>query len=73
MGRSKTKKPFPKASPASSDEDYADWNQPTPEWPLLMEIRMGYHRALLTGNKRKIANALKAWADFLHIPRTVKA
>lgn len=77
MGRSKAPRtkvrvPLPKAS-TGTEEEYRDWNQPTPEWPLLMEIRMGYHRALLTGSKRKIENAFKAWRDFLHVPQTKKA
>jgi hypothetical protein len=49
-----------------------DWSIPTKDWPLLDEARLGYWRAVLSGNQKRIASALKAWSDLLRVPLTRK-
>lgn len=46
-----------------------DWTIPTPDWPLLDEARLGYWRAVLSGNQKRIASALKVWSDLLRVPK----
>ena len=45
---------------------------PAKDWPLLDEARLGYWRAVLSGNQKRTASALKAWSDLLRVPLTRK-
>jgi hypothetical protein len=52
------------------DQESPTWRNATPEALLRDEARLGYWRAVMKGNKKRIASALKAWRDLLHVPKT---
>lgn len=65
----KTRKRFKPEPHPDNPVPLKDWTIPTPDWPLLDEARLGYWRAVLTGQEKRIASALKAWSDLLRVPR----
>lgn len=43
---------------------------PSAHWLLLDQVRLGYWAAVISGRPTRIAKALRAWQDVLHVPKT---